>query len=164
MTAITSIILSVLMGLSQNFAAYTGINNIQCNPAIIVSRIIEVAKKSLEIYFTVIVAEDAFDTVRSYFSDSEDTAQKVSEEQQSAKKKSCNKECRQRVENWRKGFQPDNDTKQDDNKTSQKRKQRKMNKKNRRRQIAQIPMSERDNHDDRIRVAVMGEEDYLILY
>ena len=199
MTTITSIILSVLMGMLHNVEAYTCINNMQCNPASLVINVyrivkgakkvvdaakkavdakkaIDVAKNATEAYYKGKMAEDAFDAARSFLSDSKDASQeavKVTNNPQPVKtnnvhnniqKKSCNKQCRQRVENWRKGFMPDNDTKQDDNKTSQKRKQRKMNKKNRRRQIGQLSLPERENQDDRIRVVVMGEEDYLILY
>ena len=187
MTTIASIILSVLMGLSQNVAAYTGISNIQCNPALIINlaRIIKGISntkkvyKAFETYSKVKAAEDVIDTALSSLTNSDDTAQeaaKMPENPQSAKtnnannktqKKSCNKQCRKRLKEWHKDFQPDNYTKQDASKTSQTRKHnagKKASRQNRRSQIDQLPLPEREKQDNKIEVAVLGEGDYDLLY
>ena len=186
MTTIASIILSVLMGLSQNVAAYTGISNIQCNPALIINlaRIIKGISntkkvyKAFETYSKVKAAEDAIDVARSLFDNSENTAQeevKMAEKPQAfttksknnGQKKSGNKQSSQKLENWHKDFQQDNYTKQDASKTSQTRKHnagKKASRKNRRKQIAQLPLPEREKQDNKIEVAVLVEGDYDLLY
>ena len=185
MTTITSIILSVLMGLSQNVAAYTGISNMQCHPALIINlariikglsntkKVIDGAQKAAETYYKVKIAEDAIDAARSLFDNSENTAQEEDNTpenpQTSASESNYNgqNESNDDLENWHKDFQPDNYTKQDASKTSQKRKQKagkKASRKNRRKQIDQLPLPEVNNKDEEADFAIVCDEKCTIIY
>ena len=162
MTTITSIILSAFLGLSQN-AGYTGISGIQCNP--LFTEIGKSVLKGVAWAFGEALAanllnggeesENNFQTIETTGSNN---SQSESNDEQSS----------QKLENWHKDFQPDNDTEQDKtSQTSQKGKQKagkKASRKNRRKQIEQLPLPERENQDDEMEIAVLGEIDYSLLY
>lgn len=175
MTTITSIILSVLMGLSQN-AGYTGISGIQCSSGFstITKNIAKFAGRANPWIGGIITAVEIGEFVADYLSDdSENTAQEEDNTpenpQTSASESNYNgqNESNDDLENWHKDFQPDNYTKQDASKTSQKRKQKagkKASRKNRRKQIEQLPLPEVNNKDEEADFAIVCDEKCTIIY
>lgn len=175
MTTIASIILSAFMGLSQN-AGYTGISGIQCSSGFstITKNIAKLAGRANPWIGGIITAVEIGEFVADYLSDnSENTAQEEDNTpenpQTSASESNYNgqNESNDDLENWHKDFQPDNYTKQDASKTSQKRKQKagkKASRKNRRKQIDQLPLPEVNNKDEEADFAIVCDEKCTIIY